>query len=208
MKAVTLLLALATFGAQANHEHEESHSHGAHEHGHGLLNFVVDGNQLMIELQAPAADLVGFEHAATTAEEKAQYAKALAQLKQPETLFGIAPAAACQLAHQEIKAPQPEEDHEGHDHDAAHDEDHANHDHDADHEEHEGHDHDAAHKHDGHADLGAIYTYNCTAPARLNGLTAKLFSVYPSLSKLTVQGILPSGQTAAELTPTANTVNW
>lgn len=196
MKAVTLLLALATFGAQANHEHEESHSHGAHEHGHGLLNFVVDGNQLMIELQAPAADLVGFEHAATTAEEKAQYAKALAQLKQPETLFGIAPAAACQLAHQEIKAPQPEEDHEGHDHDAAHDEDHANHDHDAAHEQHE------------HADLGAIYTYNCTAPDRLNGLTAKLFSVYPSLSKLTVQGILPSGQTAAELTPTANTVNW
>ncbi|MCS3461452.1 DUF2796 domain-containing protein [Aeromonas sp. BIGb0445] len=196
MKAVTLLLALATFGAQANHEHEESHSHGAHEHGHGLLNFVVDGNQLMIELQAPAADLVGFEHAATTAEEKAQYAKALAQLKQPETLFGIAPAAACQLAHQEIKAPQPEEDHEGHDHDAAHDEDHAN------------HDHDAAHEHDGHADLGAIYTYNCTALDQLSGLTAKLFSVYPSLSKLTVQGILPSGQTAAELTPTANTVNW
>lgn len=196
MKAVTLLLALATFGAQANHEHDESHSHGAHEHGHGLLNFVVDGNQLMIELQAPAADLVGFEHAATTAEEKAQYAKALAQLKQPETLFGIAPAAACQLAHQEIKAPQPEEDHEGHDHDAAHDEDHAD------------HDHDAAHEHDGHADLGAIYTYNCTAPDQLNGLTAKLFSVYPSLSKLTVQGILPSGQTAAELTPTANTVNW
>ncbi|MGK4474264.1 DUF2796 domain-containing protein [Aeromonas molluscorum] len=207
MKAVTLLLAAATFGVQANHEHGESHSHGAHEHGHGLLNFVVDGNQLMIELQAPAADLIGFEHAATTAEEKAQYAKALAQLKQPETLFGIAPAAACQLAHQEIKAPQPEEAHEGHDHDAAHEE-HEGHDHDAAHEEHEGHDHDAAHEQHEHADLGAMYTYNCTAPDQLSGLTAKLFSVYPSLSKLTVQGILPSGQTAAELTPTANTVNW
>ena len=207
MKAVTLLLAAATFGVQANHEHSESHSHGAHEHGHGLLNFVVDGNQLMIELQAPAADLIGFEHAATTAEEKAQYAKALAQLKQPETLFGIAPAAACQLAHQEIKAPQPEEAHEGHDHDAAHEE-HEGHDHDAAHEEHEGHDHDAAHEQHEHADLGAMYTYNCTAPDQLSGLTAKLFSVYPSLSKLTVQGILPSGQTAAELTPTANTVNW
>jgi len=61
MKAVTLLLAAAAFGAQANHDEHESHSHGAHEHGHGHLNLVLDGNQLMIELQAPAADLVGFE---------------------------------------------------------------------------------------------------------------------------------------------------
>ena len=52
MKAVTLLLAAAAFGAQANHDEHESHSHGAHEHGHGHLNLVFDGNQLMIELQA------------------------------------------------------------------------------------------------------------------------------------------------------------
>ena len=73
MKAVTLLLAVATFAAHANHDEHESHSHGAHEHGHGHLNLVVDGDQLMIELQAPAADLVGFEHAAKSDEEKAQY---------------------------------------------------------------------------------------------------------------------------------------
>ncbi|MGL5463191.1 MAG: ZrgA family zinc uptake protein, partial [Aeromonas veronii] len=80
MKAVTLLLAAAAFGAHANHDEHESHSHGAHEHGHGHLNLVVDGDQLMIELQAPAADLVGFEHAAKSDEEKAQYAKAVARL--------------------------------------------------------------------------------------------------------------------------------
>ncbi|MGL4932766.1 MAG: ZrgA family zinc uptake protein, partial [Aeromonas sp.] len=75
MKAVTLLLAAAAFGAHANQDEHESH--GAHEHGHGQLNLVVDGDQLMIELQAPAADLVGFEHAAKSDEEKAQYAKAV-----------------------------------------------------------------------------------------------------------------------------------
>ncbi|WP_241006340.1 ZrgA family zinc uptake protein, partial [Aeromonas media] len=95
MKAVTLLLAAATFGAQANHEGNESHGHGAHEHGHGHLNLVVDGNQLMIELQAPAADLVGFEHAAKSDEEKAQYTKAVARLQQPDALFRLDPAAGC-----------------------------------------------------------------------------------------------------------------
>ncbi|HBL04700.1 MAG TPA: DUF2796 domain-containing protein, partial [Aeromonas salmonicida] len=81
-------------------------------------------------------------------------------------------------------------------------------DHDHDHEK-AGSDHDE-HHHDeaGHADLGAMYTYTCQTPAKLTGLEATLFSVYPSLEKLSVQGILPSGQTAAELTPSANKLSW
>lgn len=188
MKAVTLLLAAAAFGAQANHEGHEGH--GAHEHGHGHLNLVLDGNQLMIELQAPAADLVGFEHAAKTDAEKAQYAEAMARLKQPDALFRLDPAAGCTLTQQEINAPKEEHDHD-HDHDKA----------GADHDEHH---HDEA----GHADLGAMYTYTCAAPAKLTGLEATLFSVYPSLEKLSVQGILPAGQTAAELTPSAYKLSW
>lgn len=178
MKAITLLLAAAAFGAQAHHDEHESHGHGAHEHGHGHLNLVVDGNQLMIELQAPAADLVGFEHAAKSEEEKAQYAKAVARLQQPDALFRLDPAAGCKLTQQELQAAKEDHDHE--------------------------HDHDEA----GHADMGAMYTYTCATPAKLTGLEATLFSLYPSLEKLSVQGILPTGQTAAELTPSANKLSW
>lgn len=192
MKAVTLLLAAAAFGVQANHDEHDSHGHGAHEHGHGHLNLVLDGNQLMIELQAPAADLVGFEHAAKSDEEKAQYAKAMAQLKQPDALFRFDPAAGCKLTQQELQAAK--EDHD-HDHD---------HDHQKSDGKHDEHQHDDA----GHADLGAMYTYTCATPAKLTGLEATLFSIYPSLEKLSVQGILPSGQTAAELTPSANKLSW
>ncbi|MER0499978.1 DUF2796 domain-containing protein [Aeromonas hydrophila] len=192
MKAVTLLLAAAAFGVQANHDEHDSHGHGAHEHGHGHLNLVLDGNQLMIELQAPAADLVGFEHAAKNDEEKAQYAKAMAQLKQPDTLFRFDPAAGCKLIQQELQAAK--EDHD-HDHD---------HDHQKSDGKHDEHHHDDA----GHADMGAMYTYTCATPAKLTGLEATLFSVYPSLEKLSVQGILPSGQTAAELTSSANKLSW
>ncbi|HDX8345099.1 TPA: DUF2796 domain-containing protein [Aeromonas dhakensis] len=192
MKAVTLLLAAAAFGVQANHDEHDSHGHGAHEHGHGHLNLVLDGNQLMIELQAPAADLVGFEHAAKSDEEKAQYAKAVAQLKQPDALLRFDPAAGCTLTQQALQAAK--EDHD-HDHD---------HDHQKSDGKHDEHQHDDA----GHADMGAMYTYTCAEPAKLTGLEATLFSVYPSLEKLSVQGILPSGQTAAELTPSANKLSW
>lgn len=192
MKAVTLLLAAAAFGVQANHDEHDSHGHGAHEHGHGHLNLVLDGNQLMIELQAPAADLVGFEHAAKSDEEKAQYAKAMAQLKQPDAMFRFDPTAGCKLTQQELQAAK--EDHD-HDHD---------HDHQKSDGKHDEHHHDDA----GHADMGAMYTYTCATPAKLTGLEATLFSVYPSLEKLSVQGILPSGQTAAELTPSANKLSW
>ena len=188
MKAVTLLLAAAAFGVQANHDEHDSHGHGAHEHGHGHLNLVVDGNQLMIELQAPAADLVGFEHAAKSDDEKAQYAKAVARLQQPDTLFRLDPAAGCKLTQQELQAAKEEHDH---DHDKAASDEHEDH-------------HDEA----GHADLGAMYTYTCATPAKLTGLEATLFSLYPSLEKLSVQGILPTGQTAAELTPSANKLSW
>ena len=196
MKAVTLLLAAAAFGVQANHDDHESHGHGAHEHGHGHLNLVLDGNQLMIELQAPAADLVGFEHAANTDEEKAQYAKAVARLQQPDALFRFDPAAGCKLTQQELQEAKEDHDHE-HEHEHEHEHDKA----DGAHDEHH---HDDA----GHADMGAMYTYTCATPAKLTGLEATLFSLYPSLEKLSVQGILPTGQTAAELTPSANKLGW
>lgn len=197
MKAVTLLLAAAAFGVQANHDEHDSHGHGAHEHGHGHLNLVVDGNQLMIELEAPAADLVGFEHAAKSEEEKAQYAKAVARLQQPDALFRLDPAAGCKLTQQELQAAKEDHDHEhDHDHDKAA----------GDHDEH--HHDEAGHADTGHADLGAMYTYTCATPAKLTGLEATLFSLYPSLEKLSVQGILPTGQTAAELTPSANKLSW
>ena len=84
------------------------------------------------------------------------------------------------------------------------------------HEHEHEHEHDKAdgahdeHHHDdaGHADMGAMYTYTCATPAKLTGLEATLFSLYPSLEKLSVQGILPTGQTAAELTPSANKLGW
>ena len=79
MKALPLFLLGTTLTLSHHLPAEEQHSHDAHEHGHGQLNLALDGQQLLIEFQAPAADLVGFEKTATTAQEKQHYAKALAR---------------------------------------------------------------------------------------------------------------------------------
>jgi len=43
---------------------------GAHEHGHSALNVAIEGGSVEMELIAPGADIVGFEHAATSEADK------------------------------------------------------------------------------------------------------------------------------------------
>src|SRR5690606_1562837 len=45
---------------------------GSHQHGQALLQLAVDGEQLELTLESPAANLAGFERAARSAEEPQQ----------------------------------------------------------------------------------------------------------------------------------------
>ena len=70
---VTALLAclpliVGSIALTADTKHREA---GAHAHGHGKVNIAIEGQRLSIELEAPGADIVGFEHEAKTAAEKA-----------------------------------------------------------------------------------------------------------------------------------------
>ena len=58
----------------------QTRQHGPHVHGHGTVNLVIEGNKLAIELEAPGADIVGFEHPARTAEQTAAVDAAQARL--------------------------------------------------------------------------------------------------------------------------------
>ncbi|WP_016772972.1 ZrgA family zinc uptake protein, partial [Pseudomonas sp. R62] len=76
------LLPLAAAHAVDEHDHDHEHgSLGAHEHGVGRLNAALDGQTLELELESPAMNLVGFEHAATSDADKAKVAAARAQLE-------------------------------------------------------------------------------------------------------------------------------
>lgn len=83
-----------------NHDH---HHHDAHIHGEARLQMVMEHDALEMELQTPAQDIVGFEHAAAHDEERQQVADAIARLEAGNKLFRFE-GTACAL--QEAKAEQ------------------------------------------------------------------------------------------------------
>ena len=188
------LLPLAIAHAADEHDHDHEHgSLGAHEHGVGRLNAVLDGQALELELDSPAMNLVGFEHVATTAADKAKVAAARKQLENPLALFSLPKAAGCVISSQELNSPlfgdKPEADHDDDD------------DHDAKDGAHE-------HHHD-HSEIHAHYQFTCATPTALGNLDlTQVFKTFPATQKIQVQLIGPSGQQGVEATATAATLKF
>ncbi|TLP69548.1 DUF2796 domain-containing protein [Pseudomonas nitroreducens] len=191
MRTLLLAVALLPLAAQAHDEHEHS-SLGKHEHGVAQLNVALDGKTLELEMDSPAMNFVGFEHAATSDADKATVAAVQAQLKQPLQLLALPASAQCSVQSVELSsplfgdAPKAQE----------HEHEHA----DGDHDEHEGHQ---------HADIDAHYQLTCAQPQDLATLDfAPLFKRFPATQKIQVQLIGPSGQQGAELTAANPTLNF
>jgi hypothetical protein len=174
------LLPLAVAHASDEHDHDHEHgSLGAHEHGVGRLNAALDGQTLELELDSPAMNLVGFEHAAATDADKAKVAATRAQLEQPLALFSLPKAAGCVVENQELKST------------LFGDKADADDDHDED-----GHEH----VHD-HSEIHARYQFTCATPGALKTLDlANIFNSFPATRKIQVQLIGPSGQQGVEVT--------
>ena len=66
---------------------------GPHVHGQGTLDIAIEGKKIEMELVAPGMDIVGFEHVASTDEQKAAVEKAKAKLTDVLSVFKL-PAAA------------------------------------------------------------------------------------------------------------------
>ncbi|MFA0189663.1 zinc uptake protein ZrgA [Vibrio lentus] len=197
---------------------EEFRSHEAHVHGKVEVNIAQDGQELLVEVTAPGADVVGFEHAPETAEQKKVFEQAIAQLNKPEELFGFN-NAGCTLKFKSVTntLEGDHDDHEGHDH-AEHDHDdhkghdHAEHDHDDhkghdhaehDHDDHKGHDH-AEHDHDdheghdhsegGHGEFTVEYHYQCSDIEKLDTVNTQWFSKFGNTKSMTVNLLTDSAQ--------------
>ncbi|MCY1394090.1 hypothetical protein D3C76_207990 [compost metagenome] len=104
------LLPLTPGYASEDHDHAHEHEHehgslGAHEHGAARLNVALDNQTLELELQSPAMNLVGFEHAASNDADKAKVAAARTYLEQPVRLFSLPEAAGCSVTSTELESP-------------------------------------------------------------------------------------------------------
>ncbi|SPH22624.1 hypothetical protein ASD8599_03366 [Ascidiaceihabitans donghaensis] len=213
--SATLILFVVASAAAA----EDARQLDAHEHGVGQLDMAFDGNQIALELHAPGADIVGFEYAAQSAEDRAKVDAAVASLARPLDLFAMPAAAGCSVV-QASASLESEEDHEDHaDHDDheehAHDEghDHEGHDHEghddhADSEKHEGHDDHEEHAEDaGHTEFHAEYMLECAAPDQATLIQFAYFDTFPNALELEVQVITDKGATAFEVLRDAPTLD-
>jgi hypothetical protein len=85
---------------------EEFEQHPPHEHGKVTINAALDGNQLVIELDSPAVNVVGFEHEPRDDGERAAVSAAGKLLRDGRGLFAMPKEARCQFEKAAIKAPQ------------------------------------------------------------------------------------------------------
>lgn len=199
MRRTLLALSVALSVSQSVLAEEHQHaSLGAHEHGVASLNLVVDGSLVSLELDSPAANLVGFEHLPSNDEDRATVARVKAALEQADTLFSFTPAAGCTLQQVELESPlfAAHEDEDSDEHEHEHHDDHAS----GEHEQHDDHDDHHDHEHGEHADIEGRFDFNCSTPERLEALTLPLFNSFPAMQRIQVQAITTSGQHGAVLT--------
>ncbi len=164
--------------AHGKHAKQEKHEeHAAHQHGHGRFNLAIEKQSVLIELEIPANDIVGFEHEAKTDKDKAAVAAAKAKLGDPLRLFGIPKAAECKLDKSEITIETGEEALE------------------------QSQKEPPASKPSekpAHAEFHAQYTLQCAKPTELKALDFAFFKEFPNAVELEVFVLGEKGQMKGE----------
>jgi hypothetical protein len=173
------LIVAASLAASLPAGAEERRELSAHEHGTGRLNIAIEGKRVSMELEAPGADIVGFEHAARTAEQKAAVKKARATLAGALNVFKLPAEAKCKLVKADVEVHAAGE----HDHGKA------------------GHEHDAKKADDdhGHSEFHAEYAIDCAAPEKLTGIEFEYFKLFSGAARLEVNLVGEKGQTQYEV---------
>ncbi|HAS6929699.1 zinc uptake protein ZrgA [Vibrio parahaemolyticus] len=179
---------------------EEYRQHSAHVHGHVEFNIAQDGSDLLLEITAPGADVVGFEHAPENAEQEKTLQHAVATLEDSNALFAINPQAQCEIeeVHVEHSLGGQHEEHEHHDHEGHDHDEHAHHDHDKhEHDGHEGHDHS---EHSDHGEFTVQYRFHCAQVGELSRIQTDWFNQFPSTESVNVNLFTDTTQSAISLT--------
>ena len=143
----------------------QAQSQPAHVHGQIKLDVVVDGPTVVVTMESPLDNFVGFERAPRNDDEKKTVDEAVAKLRAADTLFAIDPAGNCKLGPVNLQSPAL-----GLGQAAAA---------------------DAA---GGHADLDATFAFNCTNATAVKYIDVSLFTAFKGLRQIDVQIASPKGQ--------------
>ncbi len=160
----TAAIAAFILGSAGNAVPQERHA-DAHVHGVARLQLVTDGPRVSLAFNAPAADLLGFEHTAETDEQKGAVEIARRALGDPIALFGLPGSLGCAPSRSDVHFTADEPD---------------DHDHDQDHDHGEG-----------HAEFVAEYELTCSTPVALPlTLETSFFDVFPLAGTLSIEALV------------------
>jgi hypothetical protein len=174
----------------------------AHAHGEGRVAIAIEGNRVEMELEAPAHDIVGFEHAPSNAKQRKVISDARAILAKLERFVSLPSAAGCKPVTSKVEvigaAAGTGKGKGRHAHGHSHD--------------HHGH----AHNHAGgkaktagsakaegdhaHSEFRVTYALDCKSPARLETISFEYFKAFAGAEKLNVTVIGPKGQASHVVT--------
>jgi len=69
-----------------------------HVHGEAELYIAIEGNKVLLELESPADNILGFEHQPSTPQQEKQVADAMAELKTYSSLIEFKGVECTQLS--------------------------------------------------------------------------------------------------------------
>ena len=179
-KLTSLLFASAVWNPAMAGDYTHRH-HDSHVHGIAELNIAVEGQQLLIELKSPAANIMGFEHAPKDKQQHEIVEQAAMTLKQPKQIIKLPASAQCTLAYTDVESDLIDEPHKH-----------------AQHEEVE----------DSHSEFNVSYGFNCQNITQLTSMEVTLFSRFAHMEKIKVQLITPDIQRATTLSPSSTKIEF
>jgi len=112
---MSLLSASTTvFASEDKHRH-----HDAHEHGVGQLNLAIENNDIFIELESPAANIIDFEHKAQNSQQQQTIEQAIKTLHDGNKVFAFN-GAECHMTDSEVETDLTKMDKHDGDHEESH----------------------------------------------------------------------------------------
>ena len=170
----------------------------AHEHGSAIMNLAVDQKKFKIDFVAPGADIVGFEHPASSHTDKEKIENALKKLNDLSNLLGIGTRAECEMIMVSAKL---EEEGDGDKHS-----DHEKHEHEEEHG-HEKHEHEDEHGHEAnHSEFHASYEFECENPSEFSINKVNYFDEFKNSVKLKLRVVSSKGPKSFDLDRENSTV--
>lgn len=170
-----------------------------HVHGEAELFIAIEGNQVLLEFESPADNIIGFEHAPKTQLQQKQLESSLVKLDS-HTSIATFSEANCQQISAEVTSPFKDH-HKTETNEDSHEPAHKEH-------SHEEHGHEKDHEEEtSHTEFHASYALQCSEAAqKIRTIDINAFKHFTGIKKITVNWVTPNGQGSTKATLSNNEI--